>query len=127
MAPAGARRGPGLGLLDRAPVGRIAREQRALGDQLVQRARDAECALDAPAVLELQGRHCAAGFQGGTVPALKLDGRRVQGSLARALDELIPERPLFPGGAEARRGPRRPSAGATRSCRWCRGGSCAGG
>jgi glutathione S-transferase len=39
-----------------------------------------------------------AGFKGGTVPALKLDGRRVQGSrqIARALDELWPEPPLFP-------------------------------
>jgi glutathione S-transferase len=48
----------------------------------------------------------AAGFQGRTVPALKLDdGRRVQGSLAisRTLDELIAERPLFPADPEARR------------------------
>jgi glutathione S-transferase len=39
-----------------------------------------------------------AGFRGGTVPAIKLDGRRVQGSLqiARALEKLRPEPPLFP-------------------------------
>jgi len=39
-----------------------------------------------------------AGFRGGTVPALKLDGRRIQGSrqIARALEELAPEPPLFP-------------------------------
>ena len=39
-----------------------------------------------------------ARFRGGTVPALKLNGRRVQGSrqIARALDELAPEPPLFP-------------------------------
>jgi len=39
-----------------------------------------------------------AGFPGGTVPAVKLDGARVQGSrqIARALDERIPESPLFP-------------------------------
>jgi glutathione S-transferase len=38
------------------------------------------------------------GFRGGTVPAVKLDGRRLQGSreIARALDELWPEPPLFP-------------------------------
>lgn len=38
------------------------------------------------------------GFRGGTVPAIKLDGRRVQGSreIARVLDELWPEPPLFP-------------------------------
>jgi glutathione S-transferase len=39
-----------------------------------------------------------ARFRGGTVPALKLDGHRVQGSrrIARALDQLRPEPPLFP-------------------------------
>jgi glutathione S-transferase len=38
------------------------------------------------------------GFRGGTVPALKIDGRKVQGSLniSRALDELKPDPPLFP-------------------------------
>jgi glutathione S-transferase len=45
-----------------------------------------------------------AGFRGGTVPALKLDGRRVQGSrqIARFLDEVAPEPPLFPADAELR-------------------------
>ena len=39
-----------------------------------------------------------AGFRGGTVPALRIDGRRVVGSraIARALDEVRPEPPLFP-------------------------------
>jgi glutathione S-transferase len=39
-----------------------------------------------------------AGFRGTTVPALRFDGRRIQGSCAisRALDELKPERSLFP-------------------------------
>jgi glutathione S-transferase len=39
-----------------------------------------------------------AGFRGGTVPAVKLDGRRVQGSrqISRALDERWPDPPLFP-------------------------------
>ena len=38
------------------------------------------------------------GFRGGTVPALKLDGRRVQGSraIARALEAVRPDPPLFP-------------------------------
>jgi len=38
------------------------------------------------------------GFRGATVPALKIDGRKVQGSLqvSRALDALQPEPPLFP-------------------------------
>jgi glutathione S-transferase len=40
----------------------------------------------------------AAGFAGATVPALELDGRAIQGSLAisRALEEFQPEPPLFP-------------------------------
>jgi glutathione S-transferase len=40
----------------------------------------------------------AAGFRGGTVPALKLDGQRVQGSLriSRALEQVRPDPPLFP-------------------------------
>jgi len=39
-----------------------------------------------------------AGFPGGTVPGIKLDGRRIQGSrqIARALDERWPTPPLFP-------------------------------
>src|SRR5437763_437523 len=44
------------------------------------------------------------GFRGGTVPALKLDGRHIQGSrqIARALDELEPDPPLFPASPELR-------------------------
>jgi glutathione S-transferase len=40
----------------------------------------------------------ALGFETMGVPAIKVDGRRVQGtrSMSRALDELVPERPLFP-------------------------------
>jgi glutathione S-transferase len=45
-----------------------------------------------------------AGFPGVTVPALKIDGRRVQGSreIARELDRLQPEPALFPANAEKR-------------------------
>lgn len=45
------------------------------------------------------------GFRGGTVPALRLDGRRIQGSrqIARALEQTQPEPPLFPGDPELRR------------------------
>jgi glutathione S-transferase len=45
----------------------------------------------------------AAGFRGGTVPALKLDGRRVQGSLriSRALEQTRPEPALFPAARRA--------------------------
>jgi glutathione S-transferase len=44
------------------------------------------------------------GFQGGTVPAMKIDGRRVQGSLliSRALEELQAEPRLFPADPEQR-------------------------
>jgi glutathione S-transferase len=44
-----------------------------------------------------------AGFRGRTVPALKLDGRKVQGSLeiSRALDALQPDPTLFPAGRRA--------------------------
>jgi glutathione S-transferase len=46
-----------------------------------------------------------AGFPARTVPALRIDGTRVQGSLAvvRALEDLRPEPPLFPGDPEGRR------------------------
>jgi glutathione S-transferase len=45
-----------------------------------------------------------AGFRGGTVPALKLGTRRVQGSrrIARALDAVQPSPPLFPSDAALR-------------------------
>ena len=45
-----------------------------------------------------------AGFPGITVPALKLDGRKLQGSreIARELDRLVPEPPLFPADPAAR-------------------------
>ena len=44
------------------------------------------------------------GFRGRTVPALRIEGRRIQGSrtIARALDELRPEPPLFPREPETR-------------------------
>lgn len=46
-----------------------------------------------------------AGFRGSTVPALRIDGRRVQGSLAisRALDEIRAEPRLFPSDPDQRR------------------------
>jgi glutathione S-transferase len=52
-----------------------------------------------PAALE------EAGFPGRTVPALKLDGRTIQGSreISTALEELQPRPPLYPSDADARR------------------------
>jgi glutathione S-transferase len=47
----------------------------------------------------------ARGFRGNTVPALRIDGRRIQGSraISRALDEIQPDPPLFPTDPERRR------------------------
>lgn len=46
-----------------------------------------------------------AGFRGGTVPALRLDGRKLQGSVAivRELERLRPDPPLYPADPDARR------------------------
>lgn len=46
----------------------------------------------------------AMGFPKPTVPAIKLDGRKIQTSraIARALDELVPEPPLFPADPDRR-------------------------
>jgi glutathione S-transferase len=45
-----------------------------------------------------------AGFERHTVPALDMDGRKVQGSseIARHLDEVVPDPPLFPADPAAR-------------------------
>jgi glutathione S-transferase len=44
------------------------------------------------------------GFRGRTVPALRIDGRKLQGSrvISRELDELQPDPPLFPADPERR-------------------------
>ncbi len=44
------------------------------------------------------------GFRGSTVPAMKIDGRKVQTSraISRALEEVKPDPPLFPADAERR-------------------------
>jgi glutathione S-transferase len=44
------------------------------------------------------------GFRGGTVPAMKIDGRRLQGSrqICRALEETKPDPALFPADPERR-------------------------
>ena len=56
----------------------------------------------------IPGRHRrtlpAKGFPGGTAPAVVLNGRNVQTNpaIARALDQLVPDPPLFPADTEAR-------------------------
>src|SRR5437867_3640797 len=44
-------------------------------------------------------------FSGNTVPALRIDGERIQGSrtISRKLDELVPEQALFPADPERRK------------------------
>src|SRR5437763_13733942 len=44
------------------------------------------------------------GFRGGTVPAMKIDGRRLQSSreISRALEDAKPDPPLFPADPEKR-------------------------
>ena len=65
--------------------------------------------LDHKTVHVMVGPHAfgmlGRGFQTMTVPALKLDGRRVQGSreISQALDELVPQPPLFPADPAQRR------------------------
>ena len=46
----------------------------------------------------------AMGFPGPTVPAIKIDGRKIQTSraISRALDELVPEPTLFPADPDRR-------------------------
>jgi glutathione S-transferase len=58
--------------------------------------------LDYKTVTLMPGPHAfimlALGFETMGVPALKIDGRKVQGTraISRALDEIVAERPLFP-------------------------------
>ena len=54
----------------------------------------------------------AAGFPGMTVPALRLDGQRLQGTrtISRALDALRPDPPLFPREPERRQAVERAEA-----------------
>ena len=64
--------------------------------------------LDYKPIWLLPGLHPALlrtrGFRGGTVPAMKIDGRKLQGSRAitRALEQLQPDPPLFPADPEKR-------------------------
>ena len=64
--------------------------------------------LDFKPIWLLPGLHPALlrtrGFRGGTVPAMKIDGRKLQESrtISRALEELQPDPPLFPADPEKR-------------------------
>jgi glutathione S-transferase len=70
---------------------------------LEQKGLEHETSLLLPGLHPVQLR--LAGFRRPTVPALEMDGRRVQGSreIARALDALALEPPLFPVYEDQRR------------------------
>ena len=59
--------------------------------------------IDLPPVVS-RGLMRALGFPGNRVPALKIDGRKVQGSrsISRELDVIKPDPPLFPADPEQR-------------------------
>ncbi len=61
------------------------------------------------------------GFDTMAVPAIKVDGVRVQGTrwISRALDEMYPDKPLFPADREARRASSTPASTTRRSPRCC--------
>src|SRR5688500_10754097 len=64
--------------------------------------------IDHKVINLVPGMHAAAlrvlGFRGGTVPALRLGGRRIQGThaIARALEQACPQPPLFPADPQQR-------------------------
>ena len=91
--------------------------------------------IDHRVVYLLPGLHPALvrahGFRENTVPALRIDGRRTQGSrrISRALDEIQPDPPLFPPDPDHRRAVEDAEAWADgdfqhaprRAFRWCAG------
>lgn len=74
----------------------ISHPARAAGLMLRHKGIEARRIEVPPGSQQLRMR--AAGFPHGTVPGLKLDGRRIQGTLriSRALEEAQPDPPLFP-------------------------------
>jgi glutathione S-transferase len=74
----------------------ISHPARAAGLMLRHKGIEARRIGIPPGYQQLRMR--AAGFRRGTVPGLKLDGRRIQGTLqiSRALEEAKPDPPLFP-------------------------------
>jgi glutathione S-transferase len=80
----------------------ISHPARAAGLMLRHKGIEARRIEIPPGYQQLRMR--AAGFRHGTVPGLKLDGRRIQGTLriSRALEEAKPDPPLFPDDAAKR-------------------------
>jgi glutathione S-transferase len=81
----------------------VSHPSRAVGKMLELKGIEYEVAKVVPGFHLPQLR--LLGFPGGTVPALRLDGRKLQGSVAirRALDEIRPDPPLVPADPEERR------------------------
>ena len=71
-------------------------------------------------------RMLAATDRLGTVPALLLDGQRIQTNIAiaRYLERTRPEPPLYPGEGSCAGRSRRLSGGEMRRCRWPRAARC---
>jgi glutathione S-transferase len=80
----------------------ISHPSRAAGLMLQRKGIDYELVNLTPGTQRILLR--VQGFRGGTVPALAIDGRKVEGSveISRALEELQPEPPLFPADPERR-------------------------
>jgi glutathione S-transferase len=68
------------------------------------------------------------GFRGITVPALRIDARRIQGSreISRFLDELVPAPPLFPAESGRRTAVKEAERWGEETCSRSRGDSSAG-
>ena len=81
----------------------ISHPARAAGLMLDHKGLEYKC-VDIPTGMQPFALR-AVGFRGSTVPAMRINGRKVQGSLqiSRVLDETRPEPPLFPADPEARR------------------------
>ena len=81
---------------------RISHPARAAQLMLAHKGIDAKVVELPPGSQQLAMR--VYGFRGGTVPGLKIEGKRVQGSTAisHALDDFAPEPPLFPADPERR-------------------------
>ncbi len=80
----------------------VSHPARAAGPMLRHKAIEHEIVDLMPGSQRLMLR--MQGFSDGTVPALDIDGRKVQGSLkiSRALDEIKPDPPLFPADPDQR-------------------------
>jgi glutathione S-transferase len=78
----------------------VSHPARCVGLMLRHKGIDADIVDMPPGAQQVYMR--VRGFSAGTVPAIEIDGRKVQGSLeiSRTLEELVPDPPLFPADPE---------------------------